>query len=425
MSIELLGPIVYVGLWVFFLFRSRIPPSIWVAFYFVSIASFSANHEFVFRSVHQIIQIPMAVLGIYYIVTSRVDRRVSYPLLAFLALILFSTLVAGRNAGTVAQVINFTVAAGVSAFALSHLARLSAQQLRELGRFLGHLGAAAAVLALVEYAGGMRDRLEGTFGNPNYFALFLGVAYCFSLSFSSGAERLSISALVLVAIFLSGSRAGMLLPVMAHVWHAYKAQNIGGKLWRIALLLSAFASFFVISGPDFGRAGTGSSDAERVILTRIGIDMARESPWTGIGWGGFASNFGGYARGQSPIYVGAEIVDMSLQQGRVSHNDFVRILAELGVPAFGLAVGFSILTLWRAFKSRGTYGLVQFPIVVGLIGFSLTHNNLNTAFFWILFLMPSLAALSRERPDQRRVEPTAMTDPVDGAFERRDGHSRR
>lgn len=73
-----------------------------------------------------------------------------------------------------------------------------------------------------------------------------------------------------------------------------------------------------------------------------------------MGWVGedFPAEFKNYTYiSNNLLFKGVE-VDASGQDRRVTHNDLVRILAELGFPAFLLAIGFLLYNIFILIKFK-------------------------------------------------------------------------
>ena len=136
------------------------------------------------------------------------------------------------------------------------------------------------------------------------------------------------------------------------------------------------------------KEAVSGSDGERKLFAQIGLNMVNDNPYFGVGWGRYISEFSNYSSTVDKLHIGNHILDASKQDRRVSHNDFLRIMAELGWLSLLLCIiycGYCIHILM--FQTMALSGVV-FPIWCGMILFSLTHNNLNTAFSWYFLLLP-------------------------------------
>ena len=130
------------------------------------------------------------------------------------------------------------------------------------------------------------------------------------------------------------------------------------------------------------------NDAERVLFAKVAIRMAGDHPVNGVGWGRFISEYSNYTSvAERSLGVRVRFENPEMRR-RVTHNDYLRILAELGWVAFSSCLVFSLYSLVILWRHRA-FGIEYLaPVYVGMLMFSLGHNNLNGAFFWFVFLLP-------------------------------------
>lgn len=152
-----------------------------------------------------------------------------------------------------------------------------------------------------------------------------------SSRWTSGAWLLA-SCLCGAALWLSGSRAAFLAGIAASiVWLAWR----GGRLARRALpaiALAAIVGIWAFPNPIVDRSAVGAMSI-RMELARVSFRLLGEAPVFGIGIGRFYSQSGREIRDPdvSAIYPREN-----------AHNNFLQILAELGVV--GLACFAAVLT---------------------------------------------------------------------------------
>jgi len=116
--------------------------------------------------------------------------------------------------------------------------------------------------------------------------------------------------------------------------------------------------------------------------------MTIDNPLSGVGWGRFISEFSNYSSSVDKIILDNGVIDASKQDRRVTHNDLLRIMAELGLIAFFLVLIFLWKTAMLIYKHKGFGFNCLFPCWAGMLLFSLSHNNLNTAYSWFFLLLP-------------------------------------
>lgn len=374
----------------------------WVpAIFFVSYAAFSQNFSFFFRELHQVLLVGLILHGVLSFGKHSRVRAFDLSLLFFGLFILVSLAFNVFDEDAKGQFVNYVVSALVARQLLSEVSQKTEEFERAL-QFLASLCVGMACVGVLESLLGISPRSEATLSNPNYYAHFLGVGFCIQWSFRRDRFRLLKLFIIFVGIIVSGSRSAILIPAIQIVWSAY----VGGGLVRLAkhtlpgvvvvvLLLASGSTRFT------DKDDSQASDAERLIFASIAYRMSLDRPVTGVGWGRFISEFSSYSSGSEEVVINSGVVDVSEQDRRVTHNDFMRILAELGWLGFLASVIFTVHIFFMMMRFR--FGIPQyvFPVWTGTLLFSLTHNNMNSAFFWFLFLLPQVWLSSREGVQRR------------------------
>lgn len=165
------------------------------------------------------------------------------------------------------------------------------------------------------------------------------------------------SVLLGLSVLLSNSRAGtillMLFTSIAFIGFIIRctiSRNEGRSAWVITLLCSIFALFiglgayFLKTDQAFQRIGklmedgkTDNSVVTRTLARSATIDMAADNLVTGWGAGSFRHYFPVYQRNYPEIYANGRL------RWEYAHNDYVQLLAELGL------IGAAILSAMLAF----------------------------------------------------------------------------
>ena len=222
-------------------------------------------------------------------------------------------------------------------------------------------------------------RPEATLSNPNYFGLYVLLGFiCFL--FINHKRRtlwgLLYQALAVGAILLSGSNA-----VLAALLVALLVRFIGASRSHVvdALLVTAMigvAVFFLAVTVGTGDAPFGllryfvkQDDLSRAYVWRVAWDTFLGHPWAGIGYGTFRAPYSGLAY--------------------VTHNDYLRILAELGLAGSAVFVAYVVSLIRRAVACRAhDVRVFVLSVVLAILLFSLTHNNMNAITFWFFLSLP-------------------------------------
>ncbi len=274
------------------------------------------------------------------------------------------------------------------------------------------------------------SRATGTVGDPNELAAFLLVGLGLAAGFALGRTRspavrlgASVAAVLCVGgVFLSLSRGGLV---------ALAAMMLAGTLfagrWRLAIALITLCVatggvlYFTQLAPLPARervtkasGGTGRSD-----LWTIGVRMVKAHPVTGVGAGNFQAVSANYVLQPGTITRGDLIFSSA---PKVTHNTYLEIMAEEGLPGFllfacvvasCLACALKAARLWAARNEASMEALAR-GIFLGLIGMLVADffiSNMYTKLLWVMLALCPAAlgvaqAEARARPatDEARAE---------------------
>ncbi len=361
------------------------------------------------------------------------------PMLAFAALILVQVIFK-RSAyphDTISLAMLFC-AYGMLCFLASQALR-RASQARKIAVILVIYGVAVAAFALVQgvapngrlywlRAPRMGGWIYGPYVNHNHYAglmeMLVPIPLIISLSRLAD-EKIRIAAGVAAAImvgtiFLSGSRGGMLavfveLAVFAVILLRQK------RSVRILLGLVAFSIVLVsllvwLGGKELtARVSTISTETRgeisggmRLSIDRDGIQMFRQRPLLGWGLGTFPVVYPQFRSFYTNFFVNE------------AHNDYVQLLAEMGVLGFGTMLWFLVVLYRQATRKIAKWmsevsGAVTLACSLGVIGIlvhSLVDFNLqipaNAALFYVFCTIagapPLLQRLRKPKPVNTETE---------------------
>jgi O-antigen ligase len=386
-SLKLLGPLLILGLWLIFALRERELLVVGSALFFASYAGLSSNFNFIYRELHQVIQLVIIGIFIYDVVRKNRLHGVNRFIGCFLAFVFISLINAPFDRDASSQLINIIASMCVVNFLF--LASRDRQKLASFVSFLAMLAVLLAFLGLLEFSGGGIYRVEATFSNPNYYGLFLGVGSCIILSTWRGNKKGFAFLLVAIAIVLSGSRSAITFPIMQILWSVYQSGRFVRAIPAVFILSLAALVVLTYGSTRYTNVERlDSSDAERVLFSKAALRMAIDNPITGVGWGRFISEYGNYSTVAERNYSMRVFREASERRRRVTHNDFLRILAELGWVAFAFSL---VCAAWGLIiiKKNNSFGFdYLLPTYFGMLLYSVGHNNMNNAFFWFFFLLP-------------------------------------
>ena len=378
-NLKFFYPLILFFYWFVYSFRFE-KKIIFLLFFLTVFAACSSNFSFIYREGFQFVQFLMIFYFLVVLIKTKKLKKTLVYMFIFLLLILFSLIGSSLDNDYISQTINFIALFGVLGFLLNQIK--SKENLYILLKYVGEISFVLAILGVIEFLLTSNPRVETTFANPNYYSLFLGIGFCCLYNFKVNLKWLKLL-VILLAIILSGSRSGVLFPLMQFFWALY----LDKKYLKLIFLTFIGASLLgTLSLRD--KEATSGSDAERIVFAKMAIEMAKNHPLNGVGWGRFPAEFKNYTYiSNNLLFKGVE-VDASGQDRRVTHNDLVRILAELGFPAFLLAIGFLLYNIFILIKFKSFNEVFLLPVWLGVILFSLSHNNMNSIIFWFFLFLP-------------------------------------
>jgi putative inorganic carbon (hco3(-)) transporter len=370
----------------------------------------------------------------------RIDRTYAFMLLFLVALIL-STLATDHQAAGVERVQGFAIE-GLLVYLLVINAVRTPETLR---RVLWTVLLAAAFLSFVtivqkvlgnytspyfgfgkvhaSYFLGKSEvpRVAGPIGDPNYYAQILLVAVPLGLV-SIWRERspllrtaaIACTAFAVVAIMLTFSRgAGLgfaLVFVIMAILRYFKPSQVVAVLVGIILLLSLVPAYkdrvASVSGVGGATAAAGSDTSadlatqSRAAEMLAGVMVFIDYPVLGVGPAGFPFYYQEYAQRLGlPVHETAESGEREgLEAQRQTHNAFIGIAADLGLPGllvFCSILGASLRDLMRArrrsLRSDPALANMATGLMLAIVSYAATAMFLTLAFERYLWLLLGLA----------------------------------
>jgi O-antigen ligase len=254
------------------------------------------------------------------------------------------------------------------------------------------------------------SRMSAFFRDSNHFALLLDVLLAFTLPIGirrildgrTGVGYPVLNLLLLVAVGLTGSRSGFLITAMLA-----GVSILATRAWRVNMGLATLALPFlilmvaVVRGRYVG-GQAALSDMGRLWTYLTGINIVRENPLLGVGFGNILDRFRDY--GQVYALLIGRPMDI--------HNAFLEIFAESGVIAFALftlllGVPFYRLARRVAADSRGFYPLADL-VGLNICLIYIIHGMVYPEFlghdeFWAYYSVVILILRERIRDPEFRI----------------------
>ena len=252
---------------------------------------------------------------------------------------------------------------------------------------------AVSFYGILQYTGAIHSGKEnfsvtGTFDNPAGFAVALAciLPLCFYFFTDTAKKYLRYAAMIaagiiVIAIFLSGSRAGMIASVVAiGGWILSKLNKINKIKFAfflsvIILALSVVLYFFKKDSAD-----------GRLLIWRCTFDMVVDKPIFGHGQGAFQAKYilfqADYfqTHPESPF---SQFADNTLYP----FNEFLLVLSEHGIVGFGMVVLFVFLIVRSYLRNRNKEKLVSLLSLLALSVFSFFSYPFRYPFTWVLMFL--------------------------------------
>ncbi|MFB3226206.1 O-antigen ligase family protein [Exiguobacterium sp. PHA03] len=216
--------------------------------------------------------------------------------------------------------------------------------------------------------------------NPNYYAQMLIILLVFHVYSNNKnlSENISLYFLSVILVFLSDSSSGKISIILLSLITIFVILKI--KKWTINILgfVYVFIIFYFIY-KTIKVSITGGimdiflkDDLSRVYIWQYAWESIKENIWIGHEYNTFRSPW-------NNMYF-------------VTHNDYLRIAAELG----GIS---AIIFIFYIFLQINKMSLIKNNMMFYLssslffvtITYSITHNNINNFMFWIGIIFPSIA----------------------------------
>ena len=268
------------------------------------------------------------------------------------------------------------------------------------------------------------SRATGTVGDPNELAAFVLVGLALAAGFALGREhsplvRLGAALAVplcAAGIFLSLSRGGLVALGFVLI-----AGTVFAGRWRLAvtgiLLAVALGGAFYFTTlaplPARERISTADGGTGRSDLWKVGLRMVTANPIGGVGVGNFPAQSANYTL-QPGAITRADLIFSSAP--KVTHNTYLEIAAEMGLPGLllfatiivsSLGCALRAARLWSA-RGQPTMEALARGAVLGLMGMLVADffiSDMYTKLLWVMLAIgPAMLGIARseERAQEAR-----------------------
>lgn len=243
-------------------------------------------------------------------------------------------------------------------------------------------------------------RASGTVGPINaqaqYFEFFLPIAFLLwftSVKFRNKAFNLLALVLGLVGLIVTFSRGGMvglIVGMLAVLLLSWRHKLISNRKFLATLVIGLFIgitlipmlSQFIMTRPEAFTA--------RFHLNKVGLDMIKAHPFLGVGL-------------NNHLVVKPEYDPDTYIFPTPTHNHYLLVASEVGIPGLAFFLGFLVLSCILALKAARLNNLYLASIAIGIIGAFISisihnlidHLSFHTTLTLLWFYAGLAAALSR------------------------------
>jgi O-antigen ligase len=344
----------------------------------------------------------------------------SYVLLAFLAWVILGSTWAENPSEALTEGSRYLLVAILYVVVYTAVATRDAA-VRVLAVLIVAAGITAAYGIALRPEGNIENlaRLTSTIRDPNVLAAVLVAGFSLSTAAvlalrNAAGPRLAAAvaaALCLTALFLTGSRGGVICFGAALIMSIVVGGRWRGRVAALALVFAALtvAYFTVYAPPEirerFSAATSGEAQQQegRVTLWAVAWRVVEDEPVVGVGTGNFKEVSARYVLAPGS----AARTDRVIDDAAVVHNTYLQVLAEMGV--IGLALYLAVLgtslgcgvAAAREFERRGdrAMGIMARGTVVamsGLLAANFFISSETSKVLWLLLALgPALLGVAR------------------------------
>lgn len=215
--------------------------------------------------------------------------------------------------------------------------------------------------------------------NPNYLSqmtIILLLFYIFSAEKKYSFISIIYYLMSIITVLLTGSNSGLMglsIIAMSIILYIFKLKNLINFIYYAFWALTSFYMWIIIytSNYTYGllKYFVKEDDTSRIDIWRFSFNEFLQQPLMGDFYNSFLAPWQGF-------YF-------------VTHNDYLRLLVELGV--FGLLILFLFTRkqLLKLLMFQTFDALFLFTLMLITMSYSLSHNNINNLMFWLVLLLPT------------------------------------
>ncbi len=238
--------------------------------------------------------------------------------------------------------------------------------------------------------------ITGSFDNPAGFAAVLSLGFPIALFLLAKAKKLewllTVAGLIVIAtaIFLSGSRAGVLAIVLSSGAFLLAKKNILHRVrqFKYYKLILFFLAGLLIGGTFLLYYQKKDSADGRLLIWTVSAEMIKDKSVFGHGYRAFQAKYMDY---QAAYFRDHPDSKFKLLADNVKHpfNEFIKVAVEFGIAGLAVILAFVLFVLRKTFRSEDeSRGLVLagFVSIFVLACFSYPLQYVATWLFFAFYL---------------------------------------
>ncbi|MCE5227866.1 MAG: O-antigen ligase family protein [Porphyromonadaceae bacterium] len=258
--------------------------------------------------------------------------------------------------------------------------------------------------------------ITGSFDNPAGFTAVLSLGFPIGLILLAKAKKvewyLTVAGLVVIAmaVFFSGSRAGMLAMIISSGVFLLLKTNITGKFQQLKyykLLLVLFLGLFIGGVFIFYYQKKDSANG-RLLIWKVSFTMIKDKPILGHGIGAFQSKYMDY---QAEYFENNPDSKFKLLADNVKHpfNEFIKVAVEFGIAGLAVVLSVILFVLWKIIKSKNDNRGLVLSGLTSFFVFACFSYPLQYVATWLFLAFYLTAILSSQEIRIRNTPVSVIT----------------
>jgi O-antigen ligase len=264
-----------------------------------------------------------------------------------------------------------------------------------------------------------RYTVAGSFDNPVGFAAVLAIGFpigLFLLATTKNIEKYLASAtlaVIVIAVFFSGSRAGMLAIIISLVSFVLFNPNIMDRLRQYGFYKSLIVLTIICFIPLASILYLQKKDSAngRLLIWKVSTEMIKDKPLFGHGYGAFQAKYMDYQAGYFKINPNSTYSQLA---DNVKHpfNEFIKVTVEFGMVGLVVVLASILFVLWKIVKSGNENQKLALNGLISFLVFACFSYPLQYISVWILLALYFSVLLQKKETEIKNTPVSIITRSV-------------